>query len=175
MSWSATATLGSVILGLGLLILNVGGAWPGYKRFRKQPVQFFRDLLPFVFGYLYGTALILCAGGVLGWLANFSLWGVGWIGDGALIWGVGGRRENVTRADQVSALTNGGLAMVLILAFVVTVILRKRADDKRAISQGILSGILLGTVRGVAGVLAIPVASSLNLAGAWLSTGVVSR
>lgn len=173
MGWHAASTLGSVIIGLGLLILNIGGAWPGYKRFRKQPLAFFSTLIPFTFGYLYGTALILCAGGLLGWIANLALWGSGWIGDSALIWGVGGQREDVTRAGTATVLTNGGLAMVLILAFVVVVIMRKRADDKRAISQGMLAGVLLGTVRGVAGILAVPVASGLNLAGAWLSTGVV--
>ena len=63
---------------------------------------------------------------------------------------------------------------MLILCFLFVVVLRRKQDTRRQIKQGAAAGVLLGTVKGVAGVMAIPLASSVNLAGAWLSTGVLS-
>ena len=172
MNWSTGATVGSVILGLGLVILNVGTWWPGRKAMQKDALGQVGLLLPFIFGYAFGTLAILCAGGLLGFLADFTLWGGSWLGDGALIYGVGGMREDVSRGPQ-QALTNGGHAMTLLLCFVVVVVLRKRENARKMVKQGIAAGVLLGTVRGVAGVMAIPLASSVNFLGAWLSTGVI--
>lgn len=171
MNWQEGATLGAVVLGLGLVILNLGTWWPGLPSLKKKPRPHLVRLLPFLYGYAFGTLAILCAGGVLGWTASGVLWGGGWLGDGALVYGVGGFREDVSRASQ-TFLTNGGRAMILLLWFVVIVILRRNERTRKMVMQGILAGVLLGTVRGVAGVLAIPLASTVNLAGAWLSTGV---
>lgn len=170
MSWQVGATLGAVIIGVGLVILNVGTWWPGHRTLRKDPLVFLQ-LSPFLFGYLFGSLAIMC-GGALGFLADATLWAGGWAGDAGLIWGVGGFREDVSRGGQ-PALTNGGLTLVLILCFVFVVVLRRKQETRRQIKQGAAAGVLLGTVKGVAGVMAIPLASSVNLAGAWISTGVM--
>lgn len=170
MNWQAGATLGAAIVGFGLMIWNIGVWWPGYRTLRKDPLVVLQ-LAPFIFGYCFGSLAVMC-GGALGWLANATLWAGGWAGDAGLIWGVGGFREDVSRGGQ-PALTNGGLTLVLLLCFVFAVVLRKKQDSRRQIKQGALSGVLTGTVKGVAGVMAIPLASTVNLAGAWISTGVM--
>jgi hypothetical protein len=170
-NWGTGATLGAAVLGIGLVAYNLVGWWPGRKALMKYPASML-ELSPFVLGYCFGTLAILCGGGLLGYLADFTLWAGGWAGDGALIWGVGGYRENVSRGPE-QALTNGGHAVVLILCFVLAAVLRRKGSTSKQLKHGIVAGVMLGTVRGIAGLMAIPLASSVNIAGAWLSTGVL--
>lgn len=166
MSFKDGATLGSFVLGLSLIVLNLGTWYPGWKRLRKDPVGHAADLLPFLFGYCYGILLMLC-GGVLGWFGDVILWGGSWLGDGALIYGVGGHRQSVS-STTLTALSNGGLAMTLVFTAVVMVVSRRREDSRKGIRHGILAGIFTGVVRGWLGLLAIPVASAVNASGLWL-------
>lgn len=170
MNWQTGATLGAAILGLGILAYHLIVWWPGHKALRKSPIIAL-ELAPFAFGFCFGTLAVLCAGGVLGWTASATLWGGSWLGDGALVWGVGGYREDVSRAAQ-PFVTNGGRAIILVLTFVFFAVLKRRKSSG-GIKQGAVAGVMLATVKGVAGIMAIPLASSVNLAGAWLSTGVL--
>lgn len=160
------ATLGSFVLGLFLIVLNVGTWWPTRKQLTKDPLGCALGIAPFLSGYCYGVLLLLC-GGLLGWFGDAILWGGGWLGDGALIWGVGGHRASVQNAS-VLALTNGGLAMVLVFTAIVVVVMRRREAVRSAMRQGILAGILTGLVRGYLGLLAVPLASAANMSGIWL-------
>lgn len=166
MNIHAGVTLGSFVVGTFLIVLNLGTWYPGWKSLRKKPVEHLVRIAPFLCGYAYGV-LLMMVGGLLGWFADVALWGGSWLGDGALIWGVGGRREMVGSSAMI-ALTNGGLAMVLLLSAVVIVIMRRREDDRKAIGHGIWAGILTGTVRGWLGVLAVPLASAMNWLGHFL-------
>lgn len=166
MSFKDGATLGSFVLGLYLVIVNLGTWYPGYKSLRDKPLKHLARVLPFLFGYCYGIAIML-VGGLLGWFGDFILWGGSWLGDGVLIYGVGGTRQSV-QSTTVTALTNGGLAMVLISTAVCVVVMRRREDNRKGIMQGTAAGILTGVVRGWLGLLAVPVASALNASGMWL-------
>lgn len=166
MTFKDGATLGSFVLGLFLVVLNLGTWWPGIHGFKKGWVKPLSRIAPFLFGYCYGIALMLC-GGLLGWFGDVVLWGGSWIGDGALIWGVGGHRESV-QSTTLTALNNGGLAMVLVLTGVVMVVMRRREEARKGAWHGIFAGVLTGTVRGWLGLAAVPLASALNLSGIWL-------
>lgn len=166
MTFKDGATLGSFALGLSLIVLNVGTWWPGYRRLRKDPMRQATALLPFVFGYAYGILVMLC-GGLLGWFGDVVLWGGSWLGDGALIWGVGGHRESV-QSTALVALTNGGLAMALVFTAVFVVVTRRSEKARKMLVQGAAAGILTGVVRGYLGVLAVPIASAVNASGMWL-------
>lgn len=170
MNWSVGATLGAVVVGFGLLIWEVVVWWPGRKAVMKYPLALL-ELGPFFFGFCFGS-LAAMTGGALGWVADATLWAGGWAGDAGLIWGVGGFREDVSRGGP-QALTNGGLAIVLLLCFLFFAVLKRKAATRKGVRNGALSGIMLGTVKGVAGLMAIPLASTVNLAGAWMSTGVL--
>lgn len=169
-NWQVGATLGAVVLGLGILVYNVIVWWPGRKALMKDPLILV-GMAPFFFGFCFGSLASMC-GGALGVMADATLWAGGWAGDAGLIWGVGGYREDVSRGGA-QALTNGGLVMVLVLCFVFFAVLRRKASTSSGVKQGAVSGVMLGTVKGVAGVMAIPLASLVNLAGAWFSTGVL--
>jgi hypothetical protein len=175
MNISDGVTLGGWVLGVGLLILRLGIWWPGVKGLRKDPLGQVTHLGPFVFAWCYGALLIMCAGGLLGGLADVALWGGNWLGDGALIWGVGGQSRDTVTRGTAQVLTNGGHAMVLLGLFVLAVLLKRGRVDSGHIWQGLASGVLLGLSSGVVGAAAVPLASLANLAGAWLSTGIIGE
>ena len=166
MTFKDGATLGSFVLGFALVVLNFGTWYPGWKSLRNKPLKHLTGIAPFLFGYCYGIALMLC-GGMFGWFGDVVLWGGSWLGDGALIYGVGGHRQSVS-STTLTALTNGGLAMVLVFTALIMVVMRRREDARKGVWHGIAAGILTGTVRGWLGVLAIPVANGLNASGLWL-------
>jgi hypothetical protein len=103
-----------------------------------------------------------------------ALWGGNWLGDGALVWGVGGQSRDAVTRGTAQVLTNGGHAMVLLGLFVLAVMLKRRTVDSGHVWQGLGSGVLLGLSSGVVGVVAVPLATLANLSGMWLSTEVLT-
>lgn len=167
-------TLGAVIIGVGLIILRVGVWYPGIRPLRKSPLGQLGDLLPFTFSWCFGALLIMCAGGIVGWAADAALWGGNWIGDGALVLGVGGQGgDDVTRRGPQQALTNGGHAVVLLMCFIVAMLVKRGKVDTTHVWQGTVSGVLLGMSGNVLGHAAVPLASAVNVAGALISTEVL--
>lgn len=172
-SWGAV-TLGGVVIGLGLIILRVGIWWPGVAKLRSSPLAAISGLAPFVFSWCFGALLIMCAGGLVGYAADAAVWGGSWLGDSALVLGVGGQGgDDQSRRGPQQALTNGGHAVVLLLCFVVAVLLKRGRVDSGHVWQGACSGVLLGLSGSVLGQAAIPLASAVNLAGALISTEVL--
>lgn len=168
-------TMGGVVVGLALLILRVGIWWPGLKTFQKHAVECALSAVPLVYAWLYGVLAVLCVGGLVGAMADFALWGGNWVGDLALVWGVGGNAAVIASSGgSPSALTDGGTAMVLILTAAFVVMLNKSDSPRSHLWQMAWSGILLGLSSGFAGKAAVPLASFVNLAGAWLGTEVVA-
>src|SRR5678815_4877396 len=110
-----------------------------------------------------GALMAMCAGGIVGWLTDWFVWGAGWLGDGALIYGVGGERQAVAQGLS-QPLTNGGLAMTLIILTVAVIRIRKAGDGLGwSHRRGIISGATLGLSAGVAAVVAVPLASAVNM------------
>lgn len=168
LGWGDGATMGSFTIGLGVVVHHFVSWWPGRKRLQKDPMGAFTSFLPFAFGFAYGMLIILGVGGLVGWLADAVVWGVGWVGDGALVWGVGGQRESLSVGGKTLALTNGGLMIVLLLMFLAVALRKKAAALKQDIGRGTLGGVLTGTVPSVSAAFAIPLASFVNAAGSWL-------
>ena len=172
-------TLGGLVLGTGLLIRVLIVWWPGMDIFRKkdaarQVVSSLGELAPFLFAWSYGQLCIMCAGGIVGWIADATLWAGSLAGDGALVWGVGGEfGDSVTRGPG-QLLTNGGHAVVLVLLFVFTAVLRRPKTNSGMMWAGWFSGVMTGLSTGVLGATAVPLASLVNVAGALLSTEVLT-
>lgn len=165
--WFTTVpTYGSMMIGFGIIARHLIDWWPGEKGTREW--RNWLSLVPFVLAYSFGILLILGVGGIVGTLANATLWGVGWVGDGALIWGVGGQRTAVGAGGQRMALTDGGLASVLFLAFVYAGLQAKSERLRVPLTRGCLAGVLTGTVAGVSAFMAVPVASAVNRIGDFL-------
>lgn len=171
--WTAPAglTYGALVIGLIALAAELADWYPGWKALRKKPLAYASGLVPFGFMWLVGALMSMCAGGLVGWATGWFVWGAGWLGDGALIYGVGGERQPVATGLS-QPLTNGGLAMTLII-LVVAVIRLRRGGVSWSQRRGLISGATLGLSVGVAAVVAVPLASAVNAAGAWIPGGAL--
>jgi len=173
MNWLTVGpTWGSFAGGVYFIVRAVIDWWPpmGKKGIDVWPAV--RSALPFLLSYAYGMLVILGAGGILGLIANAVVWGVGWVGDGAFVYGVGGSREGVgVVGGQRMALTNAGLLAVLIFTGVFVGVRAKMGKGHQistAMGRGALAGVLTGTVAGFSSALAVPLASAANASLGWL-------
>lgn len=162
-------TYGGVTVGLLLLGYTLVMWWPGTKALRKNPARAVAALLPFLLAGAYGVLAILTVGGLIGWVADTTLWISNWLGDVALVWGVGGEPGQHGPTVAYLPLTQTGGAIVLILTAVITAVAkRKKTPDevKRDLKAGAWCGICLGTSAGIAGFAAVPLAQAVNWCGA---------
>ncbi|HEX6518317.1 MAG TPA: hypothetical protein VF049_22340 [Nocardioidaceae bacterium] len=161
------ATLGGVTIGLALLIRHLIHWWPGLKALQTAPVDHLGRLLPFLAAWAYGVLAILTVGGLIGWIADTTLWISNWLGDAALVWGVGGQAGQTTRGTGYLPLTQTGAGIVLLLT-VALVAAIKKSSRGADLKSGAWCGICLGTSAGVAGFAAVPLAQAANWAGGAL-------
>jgi hypothetical protein len=153
--------LGGVTLGVGIIVLFLM-RWIMREKKRLGP------LVPFILSVLYGMLAALAALGsvsALGGVTWIALWAGNVAGYAALVWGIGGKAPDVTRAQQL-VLTDGGYAIVFLLTLVLLGLLMwGPQQSKGKILLGCLAGILIALSGNVAGVAAIPLGSGANLAG----------
>jgi len=167
-------SLGGITLGTIILAMTVQRWWKKGSGGRGKGddgsgSRDWKSLLPFVLALCFGILAVLAAGpaSALGLITRFSLWSGDGIGTIYLVYGIGGNSPNVTRASQV-VLTDGGYAMFAILtALMIGQHLWSKKLPKKQTLLGILAGILLGLSRGIAGIAAVPLASLVNVMGAW--------
>ena len=164
-------TYGSALIGLLALAIELAAWYPGRKALMKKPLAHLASLGPFSFMWAVGALVAMVGGGLVGWLTGWFIWGAGWLGDAALIWGVGGERQALQHSAS-QPLTVGGLAMTIIILAVAYIRIRKNSVDWSR-KRGIISGVTLGLTSGVAAVVAVPLASGVNLAGAWIPGGAL--
>jgi len=160
-------TYGGVTIGLVVLGYQLATWYPGMKALKKKPLPFLAQLSPFLFGWVYGVLAILGVGGLIGWVADTALWISNWLGDAALVWGVGGTSGQSATGTVYLPLTQTGGGVLLILTAVMAASVKK-SKYGRDLSYGTWCGICLGTSAGVAGFAAVPLAQAAN----WLGDGV---
>ncbi|WP_338907062.1 hypothetical protein [Streptomyces nigra] len=157
-------TFGGVTIGLCVLIYHVVEWWPGSKALRGNPVHYAADLAPFLVSWAYGCLTTLGVGGLVGLISGTILGLSNWLGDVALVWGVGGSSGQLAARATFVPLSGPGIAVVLILTVAFTAAVKKSkygVDLKR----GAWCGICLGTSAGVAGFAAVPLAQAANWLG----------
>ncbi len=160
-------TLGTVLFGLVMLVWEVAGWYPGIKVLTgKKKLKALGDLLPFVLSWCTGALFVLCTGGIAGVLGKGILWGADWIGDTTYVWGFGGQHILAPRSNGL-VLDPGGLIMA-ILVFVVF-FARRGFGETSSKWRGFFSGTTLAMSAGVARWAAVPLASAMNVAGAWIT------
>jgi hypothetical protein len=158
-------TYGGVTVGLCILGYTLANWYPGYKALKKKPLPFLARLSPFLLGWVYGALAILGVGGLIGWAADTALWISNWLGDVALVWGVGGRTGQSATGTGYLPLTQAGGGILLIFTIVMAAAV-KRSQYGRDLKFGTWCGICLGTSAGVAGFAAAPLALAVNWLGA---------
>ncbi|WP_228979688.1 hypothetical protein [Streptomyces sp. DH12] len=159
-------TLGGVTVGLAILAATLIRWWPGLKPLQHDPLGAVSRLLPFLLAWAYGALAILSLGGLVGWIADTAVWISSWLGDVAIVWGVGGDTGPAGRTAY-QPLTRTGAALMVILTAVVLVAAKKssRGGDIKA---GAWCGFCLGSSAGIAGAAAVPLAETVNWAGGAL-------
>ncbi|MFG3154243.1 hypothetical protein ACGF7W_19615 [Streptomyces sp. NPDC048219] len=161
-------TYGGVTVGLCLLAHQLFTWWPGRKALMKDPARQAAELLPFLLSWSYGCLTTLGVGGIVGWTSDAALWISSWLGDVALVWGVGGTTGQMAARGTFLPLTGPGLSIVFILTVCVVVSAKKSTRHGGAIKRGAWCGICLGTSAGIAGFAAVPLATAAN----WLGNSV---
>ncbi|MGW1609428.1 hypothetical protein ACWCQZ_08520 [Streptomyces sp. NPDC002285] len=157
-------TFGGVTIGLCLLVHQLVTWWPGRKKLMNDPVKQAAELLPFLLGWAYGCLTTLGVGGLVGLISGTILGLSNWLGDVALVWGVGGNAGELAARATFVPLSGPGLAVVLILT-VAFVAAAKKSQYGSELKRGAWCGICLGTSAGVAGFAAVPLAQAANWLG----------
>lgn len=157
-------TFGGVTVGLCLLAHHLFTWWPGRKPLIKDPAKHAAELLPFLLSWSYGCLTTLGVGGLIGTASSAVLGLSNWLGDVALVWGVGGSGGQLAARGTFLPLTGPGVAIVLILT-VAVVVTAKKSKHGSDIKRGAWCGITLGTSAGVAGFAAVPLATAANWLG----------
>jgi hypothetical protein len=158
-------TIGGVTVGICVLLYYLVLWFPGFKAVRSDPLRHLAHLLPFLFAWCYGALALLGVGGLVGWIADTALWISSWLGDVALVWGVGGQAGAHANGSSYLPLTQAGGGIVLILTVVMIALLKKSAHA-RDLKLGMWCGVCLAMSAGVAGFAAVPLAQSANWLGA---------
>lgn len=156
-------TYGGVTIGICLLVHQLVAWWPGHKALTKDPVKQVAELLPFLLGWAYGCLTTLGVGGLVGLVSGTILGLSNWLGDVALVWGVGGQGGRAAGAVFVP-LSGPGLGIVLILT-VAFIAGAKKSRHGVQLKRGAWCGITLGTSAGVAGFAAVPLATAASIVG----------
>ncbi|WP_030173220.1 hypothetical protein [Streptomyces sp. NRRL S-813] len=157
-------TYGGVTVGLCLLIHQLVTWWPGRKPLMKDPIRHAASLAPFLASWAYGCLTTLGVGGLIGLTSSTVLGISNWLGDAALVWGVGGHGGQVAARHRFVPLSAPGIALVLILTVALVAAVKKSKYGSQ-LKRGAWCGICLGTSAGVAGFAAVPLAQAANWLG----------
>ncbi|USQ82647.1 hypothetical protein NFX46_01995 [Streptomyces phaeoluteigriseus] len=159
-------TAGGVTVGLILLGYQLVSWWPGRKALMKDPVKHASKLLPFLLSWAYGCLTTLGVGGAVGWVSGAVLGLSNWLGDVALVWGVGESSGQLAAAKTFVPLSGPGTCLVLILTACFVAAVKKAGENEAGVlKRGAWCGITLGTSANVAGFAAMPLALAANWLG----------
>ncbi|MFE2300826.1 hypothetical protein ACFXAW_21885 [Streptomyces sp. NPDC059445] len=159
-------TYGGVTVGLCLLGYQLVTWWPGRKQLMKDPLKHAARLAPFLASWCYGCLTTLGVAGIIGTASSAVLGLSNWLGDVALVWGVGGSTGQLAAAKTFIPLSGPGAALVLIATAVFIAAVKKASQATASILKcGAWCGITLGTSAGVAGFAAVPLAMAANHVG----------
>lgn len=165
-------TYGGVTVGLMLLGYQLITWWPGRKQLMKDPLKHAAKLLPFLLSWSYGCLTTLGVAGLIGTMSSAVLGLSNWLGDAALLWGVGEHPGQLAARATFTPLTGAGRCVVLILTACFIAAVKKAGEETRGqLKRGVWCGITLGTSSGVAGFAAVPLAQAAN----WIAANTYGR
>ncbi|AWT43186.1 MULTISPECIES: hypothetical protein [Streptomyces] len=165
-------TYGGVTIGLGILIYEVVTWWPGRKALLKDPLKHASRLLPFLASWAYGCLTTLGVAGLIGTASSSVLGLSNWLGDVALLWGVGEARGQLAARPTFTPLSGPGACLVLLLTVAFVAAVKKTGGQQAGtLKRGAWCGITLGTSAGVAGFAAVPLALAAN----WIGENTYGR
>lgn len=182
---SYTLTSAGLALGIGLLAVEHITWWRGGGGKKgggagaaaaeggggkaKDPME----LIPTWFGIAFGTLMVACPAGILGYTSGFLRWGGNGIGGTVMSWMTGADAQTVTnssapRIDQGGALVVTALVIVLWL-------LRKKFPKatKGKFKKGVFIGVILAIGTGIFAMIGNLVVPGANDLGHWALDAVL--
>ncbi|MGW6566459.1 hypothetical protein [Streptomyces sp. NPDC054975] len=165
-----TPTLGAVLVGSAFLIWELAVWFPSIKALQHNAVAQLGNLLPFLICWCIGALTVMVVGGLVGWIGDTALWSLNTFGDGLLVYGVGAQ-TGTAPGSTAAPLTQGGLFMTALV--LVGFLARRKKGACGSKWRGWGAGVGLGLSAGIARYAAVPLASAVNLSGAWF-TGAVT-
>lgn len=168
-AWRAVS-LGAITFGLMVWVWQImrwkanspKGAWKDRQALGKL-------LIPFFPLWLYGNLMILCANGLIGWIAGASLWAGDTVGKHVLQDGVGASAPDVTRSAGLALTNPGYMVVVLITTGVVAYGVHKgtfKGKGRWNLILPVVSGTCMGLSAGVAGAVGHAVGPGADTLGA---------
>lgn len=154
-------TVGGVSVSIVILLWKLIDWWPGIPSLRKKPLPHLGRLGPFAACWCFGVLVPMVYGGLVFWAGWAGLWAMNWLGDAALVWGVGSEWQQSAQRAASIRLTAFGNASMLVLTFCVYFLARKRDG----IWPGVLCGMGMGSSAGVAGLVAVPLSQGVDKLG----------
>jgi len=158
-------SLGGVVTGLSLFAWDFTRWWTGHKK--RFSLRAIRELAPQLLCLSYGSLLILSVGGIIGAVADWSLWGTNQVGDIVLVYGLGSTTPTVTRSSQL-ALTPGGHGALIVITVVILAVASRKGFRWDFVRQT-LAGISLGLASSIAGAVGIVVAPCVSWLGDYVA------
>lgn len=177
---SYTVTSAGLAVGVGLLAVEhvtwwrggggaatAAGAAPGGKA--KDP----KLLIPTWFGIAFGTLMVACPAGLLGYTSGVLRWGGNGIGGLVMSW-MTGQNASTVAASSTPRIDGNGALVVTVLC-IVLFLMRKKfpKDTKGKFKKGVLIGVLLAIGTGVFAVIGDLVAPGANSLGAWAMSSLI--
>lgn len=151
-------SLAGVAAALGIMWANFRPWWKG----GRDP----KALLPYGAGWLLGSLATVCVGGALGWGAA-GLAGLLSKSSDTAVGSIVGTGAAALASRRMGTLTpEGGIVVALVLVIVGILFKVSGKQDKRRIAGGVITGVVLGFLPGVAAQLGwLP--ETANMVGAW--------
>ncbi|MFF8716176.1 hypothetical protein ACF07T_32795 [Streptomyces sp. NPDC015184] len=171
---SYTLTSAGLAVGIGLLAVEHFTWWRGGGGGKgaaaaegggkaKDPM----DLIPTWFGIAFGTLMVACPAGLLGYTSGFLRWGGNGIGGLIMSWMTGTDAQTVTNSSAPS-LDHGG-ALVVTALVISLWLLRKKFPKatKGKFKKGVFIGVLLAIGTGIFAMIGDLVVPGANDIGGW--------
>ena len=163
-------SLGGITFGLMVWVWHVvrwkatspKGSWKDKSALSKL-------LIPFFPLWLYGNLMILCANGIVGWIAGVSLWTGDTAGKHALRDGVGAQAPGMTRASGLTLTNPGYMVVILVTTGIVEYAVHKgsfKGKGRWNLIFPVMSGTCMGLSQGVAGAVGHAVGPGADTLGA---------
>ncbi|MFE4691243.1 hypothetical protein ACFRH6_14435 [Streptomyces sp. NPDC056749] len=182
---SATLTTAGLAVGIALLAIEHvtwwrggGGAAAAGKKGggpaeaggkAKDP----KALIPFWFGVGFGTLMVACPAGLLGYGAGILRWGGNGAGGLVMSWMTG--QNAATIANGAAPSIDGNGALIVTALVIVLWLLRKKFGKaiKGRWWKGVLVGVLIAIGTGIFAVIGNMVVPGVNDLGAWCIGAIV--
>ncbi|MER6607364.1 hypothetical protein ABT282_15980 [Streptomyces sp. NPDC000927] len=177
---SFTLTSAGLAVGIGLLAVEHVTWWRGSGGGKgaaaaegggkaKDPME----LIPTWFGIAFGTLMVACPAGLLGYTSGFLRWGGNGIGGLIMSWMTGTDAQTIANSSA-PRLDHGGALVVTVLVISLWMLRKKFPKATRGkFKKGVFIGVLLAIGTGIFAMIGDLVVPGANDLGGWALNAIL--